>query len=1082
MRYSNTLIRYVLTLTAMTSVTWAQAGASETWATLTIQNNLKNPQVRYFNTQPMDEDILLYTAANPLPTYTNTAGATLSWPSTGYLKLSDIQKINLPYGGTGKKNRVYAIIWKDDSTRPNPPHHKYFTEAAGIVAAGTDIEEGAAYALFEYTFNDSGFPNCDLSNIDSFSFPTKMVFDCLPCIDFNCFPATAGFADGVTEQSVLNDLSTHYVTTNGPVLPPECYTEYLSLPSANTTNAKHQSTKVLVDTNGLVPAKPPGPPLPPPYRITGPSGAAPVQPFSGAQGGANKNTLTAFKSWQQTLATLYTAQDNTAGFFVDYSGNNGYSFRLMVYRILAATIPSTPRCNCPGIDGYLYGLALTDFKSYVNTWQCPFLINDDDTPGGGVSSGTKYDGTIYVLPDGFPVEASKWKANATLPNGSCSFVWPIVSGGDQHVSVGSGEKYIGDWTSVLIEQQGASYNGGEVVVCSAALPWFTQGGAQAFVIPDPNGIQWSNLHPQFSVNLASSDHVGKPLITASPTGLNPGWDQAQGTVNGIGSMLGSAATLLLYGMLHDGWNEKIFADKKGFAALAENGYFGQVQNSNVVCTEVSRDGSVAPQISSYMNSEMAGAYNTYINKYVPANIPFNLIDNGFVMTGPMTFGVYANPYTDRFNKCSPDLNVPIPPYRLPGTNIPWHLGLLPAAPPPPPAFTDSPCSSCPLADLSGDGISDGADIAVLLGCWGADCPQHDLNQDGVIDGIDLAYLLTNLGQTQVITIPSWADPSSVQCCPDSITVPNSAARASIAATGYAWKVTDVHTQMEFVMLPTATAGFLMGCSKPTNPYTCQGNDCTSTACPASPYSSAFCGCYPEEVWSDSPQNTVVLTKHVYMGVTEVTRAQWQMFNSTDPSYYTTVGPNHMVCTSLPVQDVSYHSINEWLNTANTTRPDGKFKLPTEAQWEFACRAGSNGAFPIYNGEAPGTQPNDSILNDQGKLKDFAWFNKTTDLFYGSGPKPVGLLKANWYGLYDMNGNVWEWVADWYSEYGTQGTGGTNPTGPSGGTYRVLRGGNWGDMNWDFLKVSYRAQQLPTTRNEGPGLEGIFGFRVAIEVP
>jgi len=130
------------------------------------------------------------------------------------------------------------------------------------------------------------------------------------------------------------------------------------------------------------------------------------------------------------------------------------------------------------------------------------------------------------------------------------------------------------------------------------------------------------------------------------------------------------------------------------------------------------------------------------------------------------------------------------------------------------------------------------------------------------------------------------------------------------------------------------------------------------------------------------------------------------------------------------------------------------RLPTEAEWEYACRAGSKTRFCF--GDA-----------DEG-LGDYAWYRANS----GRTTHPVGQKKPNAWGLYDMHGNVWEWCADWYGDYPNGAV--TDPQGPASGTYRVLRGGAWRG-NSDFCRSANRGSGTPGGRSR------IFGFRVVVSV-
>ncbi len=160
---------------------------------------------------------------------------------------------------------------------------------------------------------------------------------------------------------------------------------------------------------------------------------------------------------------------------------------------------------------------------------------------------------------------------------------------------------------------------------------------------------------------------------------------------------------------------------------------------------------------------------------------------------------------------------------------------------------------------------------------------------------------------------------------------------------------------------------------------------------------------------------VVLTKHFWLAKTEVTQAQWESVMGSNPSSFK--APN------LPVENVSWEDAQAFIAKLNEKKilpPGWEFALPTEAQWEYACRAGEKGP---YSG---------------GSLDVVGWYSKNS----GSKTHEVGQKKANAWGLYDMHGNVSEWCADWHED---TLKGGTDPTGPSSGGSRVFRGGSWRDL-------------------------------------
>jgi hypothetical protein len=168
---------------------------------------------------------------------------------------------------------------------------------------------------------------------------------------------------------------------------------------------------------------------------------------------------------------------------------------------------------------------------------------------------------------------------------------------------------------------------------------------------------------------------------------------------------------------------------------------------------------------------------------------------------------------------------------------------------------------------------------------------------------------------------------------------------------------------------------------------------------------------------------------------------------SNPSYF----QGQADSPSRPVEQVSLNTIQGFLSATG-------LRLPTEAEWEFACRAGTTTPFHSGPGFPNGTT-NDNLVSQ------IAWFNCNG----GCNTLPVGGKSANALGVHDMLGNVWEWVNDWYGGYSSAAQ--TNPTGPASGSYRVLRGGSWLNVTYS-VRSSYRDDSAPDDTYGG------IGFRVA----
>ncbi|MDO5319227.1 MAG: formylglycine-generating enzyme family protein [bacterium] len=240
-------------------------------------------------------------------------------------------------------------------------------------------------------------------------------------------------------------------------------------------------------------------------------------------------------------------------------------------------------------------------------------------------------------------------------------------------------------------------------------------------------------------------------------------------------------------------------------------------------------------------------------------------------------------------------------------------------------------------------------------------------------------------------------------------------------------------------------------------------------------------------WSYEDQHTVTLTKPFYMGVFEVTQRQWELVMGTKPSYFS----NASYYQTRPVEQVSYNQIRgsslgaKWpaSGEVDATSFIGKiriktgldeFDLPTEAQWEFACRAGTTTA--LNSGKNLTSTSSDANMNEVGRY----WYNfpsggtsYSSSSTTSAGTAAVGSYKPNEWGLYDMHGNVWEWCLDWWT---LSLSAATDPVGASSGSSRVCRGGGWYGDACDCRSACRDDDCYPS--NYG----GNLGFRLSRTLP
>lgn len=398
---------------------------------------------------------------------------------------------------------------------------------------------------------------------------------------------------------------------------------------------------------------------------------------------------------------------------------------------------------------------------------------------------------------------------------------------------------------------------------------------------------------------------------------------------------------------------------------------------------------------------------------------------------------------------------------------------------------DGVCDSACPADLNGDGVVGASDLPELLNAWGATGPNSaDIDSDGLVGPSDLSALLALWGTACMPTIdsvqPAWgpvaggttititgrsltgatsvmiggvaasavtvvnpttltavtpsgaAGPRDVvvttpggsaplaggyayvnpvtwatvlDLLPDPAVVFDADVRARIVATGYPWRVRDGVSGIEMLLIPPGS--FEMGCSQGSNSY----------------------GCALDEL----PAHPVTLTKPFYIGRFEVKQSEWNQFMDVNPSFFQ-VASGYPQGDSMPVEQVSWAAASEYLARTG-------LRFPTEAEWEYAARAGTQLPFHSGPGFANGT-------SDDTRVGAIAWL-QTNAL---GRPQPVGLKAPNGFGLHDTLGNAWEWVGDYFAPYSA--TDQTDPTGPSAGTTHPIRGGSWVDLT-NFVRCSMR---------------------------
>ena len=213
----------------------------------------------------------------------------------------------------------------------------------------------------------------------------------------------------------------------------------------------------------------------------------------------------------------------------------------------------------------------------------------------------------------------------------------------------------------------------------------------------------------------------------------------------------------------------------------------------------------------------------------------------------------------------------------------------------------------------------------------------------------------------------------------------------------------------------------------------------------------------QKVWTrfencELPAHVVTISKPFFVGKNEVTQKQWEGVMEKNPSAFKG--------EDLPVESVSWEAVQEFLKKVNE-KSGSKYRLPTEAEWEYCCRSGGTNFFGLGTNHLP-------VSRD--KLGEYAWYRANSE----NQTHAVGEKKSNAWGLHDMHGNVWEWCQDWYrADYYSRAPA-KDPINDTSSPERVFRGGSW-FLEWRNLRAAFRSGNIPSFKSQ------YVGFRLVKEI-
>jgi len=312
-------------------------------------------------------------------------------------------------------------------------------------------------------------------------------------------------------------------------------------------------------------------------------------------------------------------------------------------------------------------------------------------------------------------------------------------------------------------------------------------------------------------------------------------------------------------------------------------------------------------------------------------------------------------------------------------------------------------------------------VALLLTVTSMACKKDQNVTEVILDQSAITLAIEETVFLQATVLPNTATNKAVTWIsnnPDIASVENGLVKANATGTAIITVTTQDGNKTAFctVTVLSLSAPTLINVKGGTFTMGCTGEDCFS--------------------W-ELPSHQVTLSDYK-ISKYPVTQAQWEAIMGSNPSFYKG--------DSLPVETVNWTEVQDFIKKLNivTSR---NYRLPTEAEWEYACRGGTNSAQYTYSGS--------------NNVDEVAWYKENSN----SKTHPVGKKTPNKLGIYDMSGNVWEWCSDWYASYTNSPK--TNPTGPQEGTLRVIRGGSWSNEA-KRCSVSNRGTADPESGHSGLG--------------